>query len=97
MDSCVGCKFLYAHDMGYSNYTVEDTEIYCAKGMNKNLPASRPYDWNTDDDNWAATMHSRCAAWAPGNMVCLDVDGDDTAASQTDDAEVIALIDRRSP
>ena len=35
--SCVGCKFLYVMDSGYSNYTVEGADVYCAKDKNPNL------------------------------------------------------------
>jgi hypothetical protein len=91
--SCVGCKFLYSHDRGYSNYTVEETEMICAKDRNSKLPADVPYDWKQEPDNWPHTNESRCDLYAAGPFIRLDVDGEYTAAQQTDDAEVIALID----
>lgn len=95
--SCVGCKFLYARDTGYSNYTVMDTDIECALNLNRNLPASEPYDRREDPDNWTATKESRCERYAKGPMVHLDVDGEVTAANSTDDPEVIEAIDGPSP
>jgi hypothetical protein len=93
--TCVGCKFLYAHDSGYSNWTVLDTDIKCAKDKNPNLPAEEPYDWikpPEGTDNWKATKESRCELYAAGEMVHLDVDGETGPADCTDDAEVIAAI-----
>jgi len=90
--SCLGCKFLFSQDLGYSNYTVEETEIRCAKNRNSNLPASEPYDWKRGEDNWPATQGSRCELYAPGEMVHLDVEGEDTVDSQTTDREVIDAI-----
>lgn len=95
--SCVGCKFLYAQDEGYSNYTVEDTDIHCAMGRNASLPASKPYDWEWNietADNWPATNASRCERYVLGkSMPHFDVDGDETALTQAHDLEsLLALI-----
>jgi hypothetical protein len=92
--SCVGCKWLYKHDSGYSNWTVMETDVRCAKDKNPNLPADDPFDWKEDPeaDNWPKTKDSRCELYAPGPMVHLDVDGETGPADCTDDAEVIAVI-----
>lgn len=91
--SCVGCKFLYLHDRGWSNWTVEDTEVICAKNLNPNLPANEPWDWDTNEsDNWPKTQHSRCGLYTIGPTVHLDVDGEHTPSDFTDDKEVIAAI-----
>ena len=79
--SCIGCKFLYCQDIGYSNYTVTDTEVFCAKNLNPNLPADEPYDWNQNDDNWLRTSESRCDQYAAGPMIHLDVEGEITVES----------------
>ena len=31
--TCEGCKFGCLFDFGYSNYTVEGTEFFCAKSL----------------------------------------------------------------
>ncbi len=90
--SCVGCKFLYSEGQGYSNYTWEDTEVRCAKDKNQNLPAPEGCDWTPHCDNWPKTNASRCELYAAGEMVALDVDGDDGPATYTQDEEAIAAI-----
>jgi len=59
---------------------------------NPNLPSDEPYDWHRDPDNWPKTNASRCERYETGPEVRLDVDGDDTVESQTQDTEVIAAI-----
>lgn len=94
IESCIGCKFLYLVDRGYSNYTVEDTDVCCAKGNNPNLPSLNPYDWNWDEvnDNWSKTNSSRCGIYAPGELVHLDVDEEYAPSDFTSDSEAIAAI-----
>ena len=84
--SCVGCKFLYAQAEGYSNYTVENTSVRCAKDLNDKLPADEPYDWGKTD-NWPATMYGRCDQYSPGEYIMLDVDHEDSIDSLTEDEE----------
>lgn len=90
--SCVGCKFLFMCDEGYSNYTVESSSIHCALGKNPNLSAETPSDWKQEPDNWPMTNNSRCERYAPGEMIYLDVDGDDGPGDYTEDEEAIASI-----
>jgi hypothetical protein len=90
--SCVGCKFLYGQGTGYSNWTWLDTDISCAKDKNPNLPAEEGSDWTKEHDNWPKTRDSRCELYAPGEMVTLDVDGEDGPGDYTDDEETIAAI-----
>lgn len=92
--SCAQCKFLYFHDGGYSNYTVEETNVECALGKNPNLPDLRPYDWDREGrkDNWPKTNKSACERYAKGSQVHLDVDGEDGPADSTDDEEVIEAV-----
>lgn len=105
-NSCVGCKFLYAQDTGYSNYTVIDIDIECALNRNENLPAVRPDDWggriwpevipaSPENDRWSATQDSRCERYAidqTGEVVHLDIDNENGPADFTSDSEVIAAI-----
>ncbi len=90
--SCIGCKYMYGQDSGYSNYTVENTAIICALNKNKNLPKDEPHNWNQENDNWPATMDSRCDSYSAGGMVRLDVDGEDLVEDQTDDLEQLKAI-----
>ena len=82
--SCAGCKWLYEQDRGYSNYTVESSELVCIMDNNQNLPAELPYDWNHhyeryDEsivDNWGITNNSRCGLYenVSPHRVTADVD-----------------------
>lgn len=90
--SCVGCKFLYTHGSGYSNYTWLETDVLCAKDRNPNLPAEECSDWDMKNDNWPITNSSRCELYAPGEMVTLDIDGEDSPDDYTQDEEAIAAI-----
>jgi hypothetical protein len=90
--SCQGCKFLYLQDSGYSNYTVEETEVNCALDLNKDLPARDPWDRKDDPDNWPATMYGRCNRFEEGPQVHLDVDGEDSIDAQTEDEEARRAI-----
>ena len=101
MASCVGCKFLYGHDSGYSNYTWMETYVHCAKDRNPNLldgEKEEPYDWNKQEigDNWKATADSRCELFAAGPFITLDVDGENGPADDTDDQEAIDAICKHS-
>lgn len=96
-NSCADCKFLYLQDSGYSNWTVEYTEVICALDLNPNLPADMPYDWewgSDGQDNWPKTQKSRCPRYAQrdGDFVHLDVDGDVSPQACTTDQEVIDAI-----
>lgn len=91
--SCLGCKFLYRQDRGYSNWTVEETEALCAHDANPNLPANEPWDWTTGGgDNWPKTNRSRCVRYSAGKQVGLDVDGEVHPRDCTDDPETIAAV-----
>ena len=74
--SCLGCKWMFTRDTGYSNYTVLDTEAHCVHDRNPKLPADIPdevrkwghiqerdynYVWmKPKDDKWHATKDGRC-------------------------------------
>lgn len=87
-----GVQVLYSEGQGYSNYTWSENEVRCAKDKNKNLPADAPFGWNIQNDNWPNTSESRCDLYAPGEMVAMDVEGDDGPADHTQDEEAIAAI-----
>lgn len=75
MASCLQCKFLFTRDTGYSNWTVEDTDLHCVLRLNPKLPEEIPdevreYHYNgvinvhrwmkADNDKWHATKDGRC-------------------------------------
>lgn len=91
--SCVGCKFLCRQDHGYSNYTVEEVEIFCAKNLNHNLPDMEPYNWITQGvDMWPKTNESRCDSYSAGEGADFDVDGEVKDEAYIGDAELYAAL-----
>lgn len=97
MGSCAGCKYLIYHDTGYSNYTVEATDLICLRDQNPNLPTEVPYDWNEDPDkdNWPNTRGSRCSHYdrrVNGRAPRFDVDGEECLDQVTDDVETFQLV-----
>lgn len=77
MNSCIGCKYLWAAGTEYSDLTWEETEVRCAKALNPNLPVREPYDWIMDEanDNLPATQNSRCASFSPGPYITVSPGG----------------------
>jgi hypothetical protein len=104
-NSCLSCACLYFQDRGYSNYTVTDRDVACAKGRNPHLPAAEPYDWNCDPDhdNWPATQDSVCdyaVPLPPGvDHARFDVEGETTvsAFSNLPEEAFQALLDAGLP
>ena len=89
--SCLQCKYLFTRDTGYSNYTVEDTDMHCVLSANPKLPAEMPdevYDYGHDsrykwmqakDDRWHATKEGRCDKYehTDNDPPHIDCDGED--------------------
>lgn len=104
-NSCLSCACMYFKDSGYSNYTVIDTDVCCARARNPHLPAPEPYDWNRDPehDNWPATQDSLCNAAVPlpsgVRHAHFDVEGETTVSAFADLPEEAfqALLDAGCP
>lgn len=98
--SCARCKFLYLHDSGYSNWTVENTSVNCALDRNPHLANSSdlPYDWDYNGkDNWPATRDSRCERYEESDTyIHLDVDGENYPDEFGLDAEAVAAVEEHS-
>lgn len=98
--SCARCKFLYLHDSGFSNWTVENTSVNCALDRNPHLASSpdMPYDWDYNGkDNWPATRDSRCERYeAADGYIHLDVDGENYPDEFGLDAEAVAAVEEHS-
>lgn len=91
--SCQGCVFLYFQDVGYSDYSVTDTEEVCAHDRNPNLPAERPYARDSGDvDLWDATNASRCELYRAGEQLSFSVEGEDDREQTHPDPEVQQVI-----
>jgi hypothetical protein len=68
---CIDCKYCLECDYGYSNYTVEGTNVYCMFDLNPGLP---------EDKGWGeepALKHAKdCTRFTPGGSTVIDVDRD---------------------
>jgi hypothetical protein len=67
--SCNSCKFAIFEDYGYSNYTVEGTEFFCAKKLNPNGNFDRFYGKAKELEHG-----SICSGYVEGETIKIDVD-----------------------
>ena len=92
---CYNCKFFACQDTGYSNWTVEETEIYCLKKHFNAIPES--YSWrNRDDiekDNDLFKKAETCQDYKfSETQAWFDVDGETTNEDYKDDKELYEAI-----
>ena len=91
-ERCTNCKFFLAVDSGYSNYTVEETELDCLKGLNKRLPATESYRFETEQSDVNA-FAEECNYFSSGEGTYIDVDREDgDEENYNDDLEVKGLL-----
>ncbi|HET9285764.1 MAG TPA: hypothetical protein VFR24_27755 [Candidatus Angelobacter sp.] len=65
--NCERCKFGCLFDFGYSNYTVEGTEFFCAMKRHPNGHFDRFYGERLD-------YAEICQSFKFGEAICMDVD-----------------------
>lgn len=91
---CTDCKYCVEQDCGYSNYTVEGTEVDCLLGLNPAMPVGRFYG-----EEPSLSFAERCEKFISGSCVYIDVDreciqcGQKLSAGYTDDPEIGPLLD----
>lgn len=99
--SCVGCKFLYGRQEGYSSYTVTDIIVVCALDRNPSLlndAAREPQEgeWlnqSPDTDNFFATKNGRCDRYSPTPAGYFSLwPHEDDPSEKTADQEAIDAI-----
>ena len=76
--NCINCVFLIQQDTGYSNYTVEDTEVYCGVRQHSDPDAtvSKPYDvWEKPREWKWGDEALQCDWFHVGVGPHMDVDG----------------------
>ena len=73
MKKCSNCSYCLIVDYGYSNYTVEGSDVYCSLGLNPDAPFDR---WYGEDkrDTFASTCPKFDETEGP---VLIDVERDD--------------------
>jgi hypothetical protein len=69
MKNCAECKFCCFIDYGYSNYTVEGTEFYCAKKLH---PAGH-FDRFYGEDKRLEYAET-CGGFEAGEAIDMDVE-----------------------
>jgi hypothetical protein len=90
-NGCQGCKFLYSTGEGYSNDDRTATRLHCAKQASNVLPA-------TCDElsAWRSIPTERCDQYGIGQMIHLDVVGNDGPAQYSLDEVQVRLIAKHS-
>lgn len=75
---CSNCNFCVLDDFGYSNWTVEGSNVYCSKGLNPEAPFDRWYGTDKRD-----RIAENCEHYAddvgPVDLDCDREDADRTA------------------
>lgn len=88
---CTECKFCIMRDNGYSNYTVEGTDVDCIINLNPAFPVDKWY--NTAEDLDFANV---CPRFKEGEGIHVDVDHKEgTLLKYTDDAELKEIIEKQ--
>lgn len=91
MNRCYNCKFFARQDTGYSNWTVEGTDISCLKNHFETTEES--YSWvrnekKPENDSTFFKQAETCQDYKLGNGLCLDVDGETTIEDYKEDEEL---------
>lgn len=85
---CSKCKYSILEDNGYSNYTVEGTDIGCLKGLNPKFPVDAWYG-ECPEGEFAQT----CPSFTEGESVSVDVEREDGRLEDySDDPEIKELL-----
>ena len=66
---CTDCKYSVEDDFGYSNWTVEGTEVSCLLGKNPDFPIDRFYG-----EDPSLSFAEKCDSFVEGENTCFDVD-----------------------
>ena len=76
---CTECAWLARVDRGYSNYTVEETELICLLRLNPALPATESYSEETERSK-EIRFAMLCQSFLTGVGPHFDVDNEQGAA-----------------
>ncbi len=69
--TCEDCALCFLVDYGYSNYTVEGTNVHCGVNAHPSGPFDRWYGGDT-----RLTYAQQCESFTPGGAFHVDVDHD---------------------
>ena len=88
---CTDCKYCIEEDWGYSNYTVEGTEVDCLLKKNSLFPVDRFYG-----EEPTLLFAGECANFIVGPHPQIDVEREDGELWEySDDPEIIGLLKKR--
>jgi hypothetical protein len=92
MKKCTDCKYCIEEDYGYSNYTVEGTDVDCLIGAHPNFPVDRWYGEEPELE-----YAENCEKFSEGECVQVDCDRDEgNLWNYSDDPEIIELLKKRA-
>lgn len=78
--NCEDCEFAIMQEVGYSNWTVEGTNFYCAKRLHPSDGFDRFYGRDKRLD-----FAAQCVGYRHGHPVGLDVDGENDLSENDQD------------
>ena len=81
--SCNECRYAVMVDYGYSNYTVEGTNVYCAQKLHPNDGFDHWYG-----ENEYNKFAEQCQGFTQGSPVMIDVDGEAHDGMSEDEREI---------
>jgi hypothetical protein len=88
MKTCTDCRYCICADYGYSNYTVEGTDVDCLLGKNAGMPSDKFYG-RAECLGFAET----CDTFMAGDCIEVDCDQEDGALENySDDADLKELL-----
>lgn len=71
MRSCNQCSHRFYKDYGYSDYTVEGTDIYCRNDLNPDYPHPEPY--KHEEQKGPHAFAENCPSYQEEEPVGFDV------------------------
>ena len=88
---CDECKFCILQDTGYSNWTVDGTDVSCFLDMNSSFPIDYWYGKTVELD-----FANICPRFKVGEPIQLDVDHDyGHLLNYVDDPEIRAILEKQ--
>lgn len=87
---CDECKFCKLEDYGYSNWTVEGTNIDCILNLNPMFPADKRWGESSE-----AAYANECLRYSKGSPIEIDVDQESGhILNYVNDLEVREIIEK---
>ena len=88
MKKCTDCMYCICTDYGYSNYTVEGTDVDCLLGKNSSMPSDKFYS-----EAECLIFAESCKSFVEGECVEVDCDQEEGALENySTDADIKALL-----